>query len=162
MTDVEMPVMVPSAAERVYDLLRGGVIDCRVRAAAIVATAYRDGWEARGKAQNPAHGHNKTCIICGKPCNALVGNPSLWPVRLDNEGWRHTGCANKLLAARQWRPIETAPKDGSTVLLFFEALAYPIMRSSFWAARHQCWYGVGPGWEPTHWQPLPEPPEEPT
>jgi hypothetical protein len=87
----------------------------------------------------------------------------------------------------EWRPIETAPKDG-TLLLFYLAEAPDGRRSyelpeaaknwtiGFWM--HQTWKsietidagGMGgemTGWmadyvcldaEPTHWMPLPEPP----
>jgi hypothetical protein len=43
-------------------------------------------------------GHNEPCITCGKPCSALAGNPARWPIRLDNNGWRHIGCVNAEIA----------------------------------------------------------------
>lgn len=43
-------------------------------------------------------GHQEPCLICGEPCSSLAGNPSLWPVRLGNNGWHHVGCINKELA----------------------------------------------------------------
>lgn len=79
-----------------------------------------------------------------------------------------------------WRPIETAPKDGSPVLIF------PHMTVVSWDFGAEQWIcGVIPlnndrtiaddwtvqpamffeeylsnwGVEPTHWQPLPEPPQ---
>ena len=63
-----------------------------------------------------------------------------------------------LLAEREWQPIETAPRDGSWVLVH-ERQEVPMV------AR---WYLGGwqneDGYEPaecdiTHWQPLPAPPE---
>ena len=48
-------------------------------------------------------GHDKPCYYCGKPCNTLAGNPSLWPVALchrDDPGrvkWHHTGCVTDRL-----------------------------------------------------------------
>lgn len=69
-------------------------------------------------------------------------------------------------AERQWQPIETAPKDGSDVLLYcvpssrsrFGALAHPIKACQF---RKGNWVTVGsdvPVANPTRWQPLPSPP----
>lgn len=70
----------------------------------------------------------------------------------------------KLAATRKWMPIDTAPKDGTKFL-------------AWWAhSAHSCRWGSGPydrktktyvgGWsigmardaKPTHWMPLPEPP----
>ncbi|GBQ36102.1 DUF551 domain-containing protein [Acetobacter fabarum] len=59
--------------------------------------------------------------------------------------------------AAAWRPIETAPKDGSLILVTVKHIGCDVV--SFW----------GTGWrettnglmlrdEPTHWQPLPTPP----
>jgi hypothetical protein len=60
----------------------------------------------------------------------------------------------------QWQPIETAPKDGTCVLLFYPDL---MIRSVVVG-----WYG-SEGWvsdgfwvldklKPSHWMPLPDPP----
>lgn len=60
----------------------------------------------------------------------------------------------------KWHPIETAPKDGRDVLLFTPSPFNGITIGS-WGK----WIG---GWgdqdgdmypDPTHWMPLPEPPE---
>lgn len=60
-----------------------------------------------------------------------------------------------------WQPIETAPKDGKDVLVFthnglvrlaFYDKALGGVWSS-WPGRNQC--------TPTHWMPLPAPPEQP-
>lgn len=71
-----------------------------------------------------------------------------------------------------WRPIETAPKDGTEVLLFCVpnevhslkphiAAGYwhktsGIMAPGVWRLLH----GVGPSFEPTHWMSLPASPEQ--
>ena len=62
----------------------------------------------------------------------------------------------------EWQPIETAPKDGAWVFLYWPTMsisAYPAVGHS---------HGDEYGWEtvnrdygevyPTHWIPLPEPP----
>ena len=70
-----------------------------------------------------------------------------------------------------WLPIESAPKDGTWVLLTGEG-------GDYHASYGECWMSIGrfdPGgyndkwrdqwddyygpYEPTHWQPLPEPPQ---
>lgn len=65
----------------------------------------------------------------------------------------------------KWQPIETAPKDGTHVLTFVREMPNPICVG---------WYQednddgeiVGTwrddGGSPTHWMPLPEPPEDET
>lgn len=48
--------------------------------------------------QNNGEGHGKPCYYCGEPCNALAGNPSLWPVWLPHSDApgvakeHHIGC----------------------------------------------------------------------
>ena len=59
-----------------------------------------------------------------------------------------------------WRPIETAPMDGTEVLVFT-----PMDGVVSSAYRYGCWQKLitvmdgGNTNEPTHWMPLPEPPE---
>jgi hypothetical protein len=65
-----------------------------------------------------------------------------------------------------WRPIETAPKDGSKILAWAPDLA-PISYYgvAFWAEAQEANPRSVAGWfwsyatRPTHWQPLPPPPE---
>lgn len=48
-------------------------------------------------------GHDELCYYCGKPCNALAGNPHEWPIPLchsDEPGvvkWHHIGCVSQRL-----------------------------------------------------------------
>jgi len=61
-----------------------------------------------------------------------------------------------------WRPIETAPKDGTTIWACHWRMAHRGMLS-FWEGRWQLVDELenlpkGYGFEPTHWMPLPEPP----
>lgn len=65
-------------------------------------------------------------------------------------------------AAGTWLPIESAPRDGTWVLL--GAVGVPDVWSGKWhyvgpraGSRWESLIGRVP-FEPTHWQPLPEPP----
>ena len=56
-----------------------------------------------------------------------------------------------------WQPIETAPRDGTEVLisgLYPNGKAY--VEISFWLGQHWLSRRLDP---PTHWQNLPPPPE---
>ena len=78
-----------------------------------------------------------------------------------------------------WQPIETAPRTGRTLLLgyFNEKGNWRTLRGQWFSAEEieESWeiYDSPEGWyetpvegeecfftEPTHWQPLPEPPRE--
>ncbi len=72
----------------------------------------------------------------------------------------------------EWQPIETAPKDG-TVIILCESGYRDSIRASFWRQDGDGfpWKFLDPdsetflnGWlgdhrGPTHWMPLPEPPK---
>ncbi len=65
----------------------------------------------------------------------------------------------------EWQPIETAPKDGSVILLWgrywsdsqgwFPAPLQGQWNRDRWEAVWRYSFGV----RPTHWMPLPEPPK---
>ena len=63
----------------------------------------------------------------------------------------------------EWQPIETAPKDGSRVLTYSLGLVgtgrYITKFGSY--SDRMFWYSdqLDRSYEPTHWQPLPEPPK---
>jgi hypothetical protein len=74
-------------------------------------------------------------------------------------------------AIAPWQPIETAPKDGSWVLLWVEnnrqaIVAYwsgkPLWDGNFWVAQGEVcsWDLENNFYHPTHWKPLPDPPKE--
>jgi len=70
---------------------------------------------------------------------------------------------------REWQPIETAPKDGTPLVLIG---LYPDGKS--WSDQYQCWWQYDPHADgtwvrwvhnidrtpPTHWRPLPAPPAQ--
>lgn len=73
--------------------------------------------------------------------------------------------------ARGWQPIETAPREGASVLLFgtqrpHDMITYegPQVFTGYFdpideacCATGSIW--TGPFYDPTHWMPLPAPPE---
>ncbi len=72
----------------------------------------------------------------------------------------------------EWQPIETAPKDGTRVLVVSEmrgtTYAGPMPRRlmiAAWIQTHAWkphgWWSDGGNVYPTHWMPLPELPEAP-
>lgn len=66
----------------------------------------------------------------------------------------------------EWQPIETAPHDGRLILAWGPCWSLPDIIS--WMPDHKVWQEglqgdyVDDGWEPTHWMPLPAPPEAAT
>lgn len=81
------------------------------------------------------------------------------------DGWEH---ARKLERERDeareataWQPIETAPKDGTRILL--GRVGYPWVFAGLWNDAYKHWStGIGAMAyfaEPTHWAPHPQPPE---
>jgi len=81
----------------------------------------------------------------------------------------------RLREASEWRPIETAPKDGGAHILLYGSCTQqtqdlqlpklPIAFSGYWDTLDEAWCStastwLGPFFDPTHWMPLPEPPED--
>ncbi len=62
-----------------------------------------------------------------------------------------------------WQLIETAPKDGLVLLACVgwpaaaaKGAPWPVKIGGWWAG---AWNIFGASWEPTHWAPLPTPPQ---
>lgn len=60
-----------------------------------------------------------------------------------------------------WQPINTAPKDETTVLLGWDYLQ--IVGLAYWHTERDDWWALDGDTSyytknPTHWMPLPEPP----
>lgn len=66
----------------------------------------------------------------------------------------------------EWQPIETAPKDGTRVLLHKDGHQVVAAWSNTWSdmlrsSTDDWWIGQSlPFRDPTHWMMLPEPPED--
>ena len=66
-----------------------------------------------------------------------------------------------------WQPIETAPKDGTPILIYeppyFDATPHATYVCS-WDTYKEAWVEHSgecyAQYEPTHWMPLPEPPTQ--
>ena len=65
---------------------------------------------------------------------------------------------------QDWLPIESAPKDGTDILLWFGHSVGWISLCKWYQKKNRGWCWVcsydhkAHLWEPTHWMPLPEPP----
>ncbi|BCZ76012.1 hypothetical protein [Komagataeibacter phage phiKX1] len=59
---------------------------------------------------------------------------------------------------QKWRPIETAPKDGTCILVPVKFIGADVV--TWWAAAwRETTNGLRLNEAPTHWMPLPNPPE---
>ncbi|WP_427916320.1 DUF551 domain-containing protein [Stenotrophomonas maltophilia] len=61
-----------------------------------------------------------------------------------------------------WKPISSAPRDGTEVLLWDgSGQAVCHWDGKHWALIYTGWHAVDSQFDdPTHWMPLPEPPKE--
>jgi hypothetical protein len=60
----------------------------------------------------------------------------------------------------EWQLIETAPTDGTVVMLFDPVLFWPTPGEHVTIDEGFGWRSINYGWiDPTHWMPLPEPPK---
>lgn len=67
----------------------------------------------------------------------------------------------------EWQPIETAPKDGTWAIVGWFHLAGQVsLAVGFWHAHKRAWcdvrnvlHGPNPEQLPTHWMPIPDPPQ---
>lgn len=68
--------------------------------------------------------------------------------------WERVSLRRDSELAPQWQPIETAPKDGTRILLWDGYMMYTGSKG----LRTGGWHSNGERVVPTHWQPLPAPP----
>lgn len=65
-------------------------------------------------------------------------------------------------ASNAWRPIESAPRDGTDIIVYrpnFSGDYIPQVGVDYWGVKSpQCWRKSNSHTQPTHWQPLPLPP----
>ena len=62
----------------------------------------------------------------------------------------------------EWQPIETAPKNGTRIIVYrpegYETSYVPSIGEDFWHKGLEKWANSNKYQRPTHWQPLPGPP----
>jgi len=83
---------------------------------------------------------------------------------VSNQDWL-TWQAAWSAAQPQWLPIDTAPKDGTPILIGIEGAEYHASKA-WWDDEKALWLinerpCVYIPLQPTHWMPLPTPPEQP-
>lgn len=78
----------------------------------------------------------------------------------DHDMWAYADDLDAVIAAMGWQPIETAPKDGTEVVLWNDnqhTAAVGSWRRMF-ASTVESWTRAGERIQPTHWTPLKKPP----
>lgn len=90
----------------------------------------------------------------------------LYDIEAANEVMAHAAAAIRaLMAEREWRPIESAPRDGTEILCWPGLRKPETAVTGAWLDTRggPCWVDLGVGhhngyWRPTHWLPLPKGP----
>lgn len=64
----------------------------------------------------------------------------------------------------EWQKIETAPKNPGVDILVYRPHAQPNehipqVGTDYWSDKKKVWMNSNERKKPTHWQPLPEPPQ---
>ena len=91
------------------------------------------------------------------PAKCHCGSIS-WERKIEENRYICASCKRPL-----WQPIETAPKDGETILIygaFYDDVALRDVRFAYWEEVTQAWEIEGEEIIATHWMPLPEGPRE--
>ncbi len=95
-------------------------------------------------------------LRCGPVSGLPRGGDVAFVIRLLDEARAQSG----------WRPIESAPKDG-TIIFVYRPSAPPHRQvgEDYWQALldrepYNCWWQSRGNEQPTLWQPLPTPPAE--
>lgn len=110
------------------------------------------GHEATGTSSNGIDSIFVFCEQCG--CDGPTGKDDLEAVK----AWNRRATGNQVVQG--WKSIETAPRDGSQVLVFCDASDIPIS-GGYWYKKEKCWICGGymrKQFPPTHWMPLPPAP----
>lgn len=91
-----------------------------------------------------------------EPAKCYCGSLS-WERKLEEQRYICCSCKRPL-----WQPIETAPKDGRTILVHGTLIADDSLQDiafAYWDEDFNCWAFDGEEMLITHWMHLPEPPK---
>ena len=106
----------------------------------------------------PGEEMDKTCVFDDdrpEDCLEAMLLPKEYKTKWDCPYWRSTENNSEV---SQWKPIKTAPKDGSNVLVYDPDVGYPYVCR--WEYGRFVEVSEYYSFNPTHWMPLPKPPEE--
>ena len=93
--------------------------------------------------------------------DAAVSLVTAYFAKLSPDGnWQYRGLASRsLVLDNDWQPISTAPTDGAYILTWSKKDGRSIMYKG-WASNEWLQDGVDEeAFYPTHWMPLPKPPQ---
>ena len=109
-------------------------------------------------------------IVCG--CTPVGAGDGFETMVVSTPTRASIRAALEAYEAAQWRPIETAPKDGTAIVVWGQPqstddvhFSRPSAFTAYWddMGGTFCLSGAdwrGPFIHPTHWRPLPAPPKE--
>jgi Protein of unknown function (DUF551) len=102
------------------------------------------------------YGHDESCECGAHAKKQVTYDPKVKIVEVRLDAKQH---AQLMAAARpEWRTIETAPEDGTEVMLFCHTPLGTQFMSVGYCVRDD-WQDSDGTVEPTHWMPLPSPPK---
>lgn len=124
----------------------------------------------KGKALESQMTGLKPCPFCGDDMQLTIGweKPSTYWGECQSCDTQGPSCENPEDAftawntRSSWQPIETAPKDGTWVLICTKDDVFEAAWVKGLNDEDYCWRFVDfSPHNPTHWQPLPDPPVDP-
>lgn len=165
MSDTRLSAVVKEIRERAAEHRRFAGVPCQSEST--WHADELDGWADRLESLLSAPPPEEAKRCCGA-VSRFYGRTCERPYGHDGMHWIYGGVsawsAPEDARPEGWQPIETAPKDGTTIIVLDGSCVEPAM----WDCEEevdggQCWRASDPAWEriqPTHWTPLPPPPTD--
>lgn len=103
----------------------------------------------------------KSCAECGNIDGIICFHPEIVPRPIEDDGKPGRWCPLPDSKEQGWQDIATAPNDGTHIMLFrpeIQFIGYYGGSNSGWRINAQGQPSLWP--LPTHWMPLPAPPED--